>query len=179
MDGAANFAEGAAAGADIVAALVGFEVLGAEVEADVAASGGLRGGGVVFDVVGAEAKLLIADFDIALGDEQRAFAALLAGFELDHAAAGRKTDLSTRGGVGEGGDGEEQKQKGQPTEKRQSAPVPAENGYSAHAQRESASLALAGENREAMSGGKREFESGVFDWRQSSKLGWRPGGAGE
>ena len=76
FDGAAYVDEGAAAGADVEVRFVGLEVLIFVVEDDVAARGGLVGLIVVFDVIGAQALVAIANVDGSVRDRNVALALL-------------------------------------------------------------------------------------------------------
>ncbi len=100
LDGAADVAEGAEAGGDVVTGFVGFEVLVFVVELDMAAGEGVAGAVVVLHMVGAEAKFLVLEVHVAIGDEEVALALLrTAGGKRGVAAfAGGEMDLLGRRG---------------------------------------------------------------------------------
>ena len=90
LDSTADVGEEAVASADVVAGLIGFQMLIVVVEANVAASEGFGGLFVVFDVICLEALIPEADIDFIIGNEK--VAAFLLGAarpNLDIAGFGR------------------------------------------------------------------------------------------
>ncbi len=76
LDVSANVVKEAVSGADVVASFVGFEVLIAVIELNVAGSGGFVGFAVVFDVVGAKTGVRVVNVHIAVCRGDVALAAL-------------------------------------------------------------------------------------------------------
>ena len=66
----------AVAGADVVMGFIGFEVLVAVIELNVAGSGAFVGLPVVFDVVGAKTGVRVVNVHVAVSGRDVAFAAL-------------------------------------------------------------------------------------------------------
>jgi hypothetical protein len=80
--------------------LIGFEVLVAVFELNVAGSDGFEGLAVVFDVVGAKTCVSVADVDIAIGGGDVAAATLCSRFQLgDTGFRRRKMNLQSPGEI--------------------------------------------------------------------------------
>src|SRR6267143_6959432 len=116
LDTAPNIVEKAMAGADIVMRFVSLQVLVVIVEQNVAGGDGFEGLAVIFDVIGAKARVSIADVDITIGGGDVAPAALRSCFQLGDAGLRRRQMnlLSTYERAGDGG-----KKRGQENQRTQ------------------------------------------------------------
>ena len=76
LDAAANVVKQTVSGADVVVSFIGFEVLVAVIEPNVAGSGGFVGLAVVFDVIGAKTGVRVLNVHVAFSSGEVAFAAL-------------------------------------------------------------------------------------------------------
>src|SRR5882724_10874249 len=117
LGAAANIVEKAVAGADVVMRFVSLEVLVVIVEQNVAGGDGFEGLAVIFDMVGAKARVSIADVDITIGGGDVTAAALCFCFQLgDAGLRSRQMNLLSAGErcgrAGEGGKKHNQENQG-------------------------------------------------------------------
>ena len=95
----ADMMKGAAAGAQFVARVVGFHVLRRVIELHVALRDDDLGFAVIFDVVGAKPRVLVAHVHMAIGVEDFPYLALLVRFERGLAPARERRERFLRGGL--------------------------------------------------------------------------------
>src|SRR5712664_3483057 len=99
LDIAANVVKEAVAGADVVMSFIGFEVLVAVVQLDVAGRGGFVRLAVVFDVVGAKSGVPEVNVHLAFSRGDVAFAALRFRFQICDSAFGGGSGSLLGGGA--------------------------------------------------------------------------------